>query len=143
MYLFLNNNFHIVAKLKMPESFKGKVFAHSYGEGIVGVEDEKGVNYFVHLNGEPIFSFRDKKIDIMSFKTGFVSGKARVSIYYHDHFGCRSLDGYYDAVITPTGEIVTQNWVNCDMREPNYDDNDYNDISDAFDDDPSAYWNID
>ena len=29
------------------------------------------------------------------------------------------------------------------MREPNYDDNDYNDISDAFDDDPSAYWNID
>ena len=143
MYLFLNNNFHIVAKLKMPESFKGKVFAHSYGEGIVGVEDEKGVNYFVHLNGKPIFSFRDKKIDIMSFETGFVSGKARVSIYYHDHFGCRSLDGYYDAVITPTGEIVTQNWVNCDMREPNYDDNDYNDISDAFDDDPSAYWNID
>jgi hypothetical protein len=142
-YLFLNNNFHIVAKLKMPESFKGKVFAHSYGEGIVGVEDEKGVNYFVHLNGEPIFSFRDKKIDIMSFETGFVSGKARVSIYYHDHFGCRSLDGYYDTVITPTGEIVTQNWVNCDMREPNYDDNDYNDISDAFDDDPSAYWNID
>lgn len=143
MYLFLNNNFHIVAKLKMPESFKGKVFAHSYGEGIVGVEDEKGVNYFVHLNGEPIFSFRDKKIDIMSFETGFVSGEARVSIYYHDHFGCRSLDGYYDAVITSTGEIVTQNWVNCDMREPNYDDNDYNDISDAFDDDPSAYWNID
>lgn len=145
IYLFLNNNFHIVAKLKMPEFFKGAVVAHSYGEGIVGIKDGDGYysNYFVNLNGEPIFSFRDKKIDIMSFETGFVSGKARVSIYYHDHFGSRSLDGYYDAVITSTGEIVTQNWVNCDMREPSYDDNDYNDISDAFDDDPSAYWNID
>jgi hypothetical protein len=145
IYLFLNNNFHIVAKLNMPEFFKGTVVAHSYGEGIVGIKDGDGYysNYFVNLNGEPIFSFRDKKIDIISFETGFVSGKARVSIYYHDHFGSRSLDGYYDAVITSTGEIVTQNWVNCDMREPNYDDNDYNDISDAFDDDPSAYWNID
>lgn len=145
IYLFLNNNFHIVAKLKMPEFFKGTVVAHSYGEGIVGIKDGDGYysNYFVNLNGEPIFSFRDKKIDIMYFETGFVSGKARVSIYDHDHLGCRSLDGYYDAVITSTGEIVTQNWVNHDMREPNCNDNDYNDISDAFDGDPSAYWNID
>ena len=145
IYLFLNNNFHTVAKLKMPESFKGIVVAHSYGEGIVGIEEGDGYysNYFVKLNGEPIFSFRDKKIDIMYFKTGFVSRKARVSIYDHDHLGCRSLNGYYDAVITPTGEIVTQNWVNHDMREPNCNDNDYNDISDAFDGDPSAYWNID
>ena len=128
----------------MPESFKGTVVADSYGEGIVGIEDEDGwySNYFVNLNGEPIFSFRDKKIDILDFKTGFVSGKARVSIYDHSS-GYRSLDGYYDAVITSVGEIVTQNWVKCDMREPNYNDNDYYDISDAFEDDPSAYWNID
>ena len=144
IYIFLNNNFYTVAKLKMPESFKGTVVADSYGEGIVGIEDEDGwySNYFVNLNGEPIFSFRDKKIDILDFKTGFVSGKARVSIYDHSS-GYRSLDGYYDAVITSVGEIVTQNWVKCDMREPNYNDNDYYDISDAFEDDPSAYWNID
>ena len=29
------------------------------------------------------------------------------------------------------------------MRGPNCNDNDYYDISDAFEDDPSAYWNID
>ena len=128
----------------MPESFKGTVVAHTYGEGIVGIEDEDGwySNYFVNLNGEPIFSFRDKKIDIMNFNTGFVSGKARVSIYDHK-FGYRSLDGYYDAIITSVGEIVTQNWVKCDMRETDCNDNDYYDISDAFEDDPSAYWNID
>lgn len=144
IYLFLNNNFHTVAKLRMPESFKGTVVAHTYGEGIVGIEDEDGwySNYFVNLNGEPIFSFRDKKIDIMNFNTGFVSGKARVSIYDHK-FGYRSLDGYYDAVITSVGEIVTQNWVKCDMRETDCNDNDYYDISDAFEDDSSAYWNID
>lgn len=143
-YLFLNNTFQTIAKLKMPESFKGTVVAHSYGEGIVGIEDEDGwySNYFVNLNGEPIFSFRDKKIDIMHFETGFVSGKARVSIYDHSS-GYRSLNGYYDAVITSVGEIVTQNWVDCDMREPNCNDNDYYDISDAFEDDASAYWNID
>lgn len=144
IYLFLNNHFHTVAKLKMPESFKGAVVAHSYGEGIVGIEDGDGwySKCFVKLNGEPIFSFFDKKIDIMHFETGFVSGKARVSIYAHDS-RYRRLDGYYDAVITSVGEIVSQKWVDCDMRESDYNDNDCSDISDAFDGDPSAYWNID
>lgn len=144
-YLFMNNNFQTVAKLQMPKSFKGRVLAHSYGEGIVGIEDGGGSysNYFVNLNGEPIFSFRDKKIDIMCFETGFVFGKAKVSIYAHDSKGYRMLDGYYDVVITSVGEIVTQKWVVFDMREHDYNDSDYNDISDAFDGDPSAYWNID
>ena len=115
---------------RMPESFKGTVVAHSYGEGIVGIEDGDGwySKCFVKLNGEPIFSFFDKKIDIMCFETGFVSGKARVSIYAHDS-RYRRLDGYYDAVITSVGEIVSQKWVDCDMRESDYNDNDCSDIT--------------
>ena len=148
-YLLVDQDLKKVAEVKLPQTFKGTVIPYTYGEGVVGIEEQKNCyysSYFVDLNGLPIFSFKDRGIDIMSFKSGFVSGKAHVDIYAINSSGHRDFDGYYNAIISLRGDIISLKWVDCDMRErSDSDDSDMNniDILDAFEGDPSAYWNID
>lgn len=144
-YLLVDQDFKNVAEVKLPQAFKGTVIPYTYGDGVVGIEEQKNCyysRYFVDLNGLPIFSFKDKGIDIMSFKSGFVSGKAHVAIYAINS-GFRNLDGYYNAIISLSGDIISQKWVDCDIRERSDSDMNNIDILDAFEGDPSAYWNID
>ena len=79
-----------------------------------------------------------EKLKLWNIEKGFYKGLAVVSLW-----DINDTNVYYRAVINKKGEIIDGEYVECGMIETGSTDDTENDISDAFDGLPDAYWNID
>ena len=134
-YMFLNNQFEVVDVINHHFSEKIRIKAATYGEGLVGCE-EGNLCYFINMKGEKYAG--TEKLKIWDIEKGFYKGLAVVSLW-----DFKDANGYYRATINKMGEIIDEEYVECGMIETGDSDDTENDISDAFDGLPDAYWNID
>lgn len=134
-YMFLNNQFDVVDVINHHFSEKIRIKAYTYGEGLVGCE-EGNVCYFINMKGEKYEG--TEKLKLWNIEKGFYKGLAVVSLW-----DINDTNVYYRAVINKKGEIIDGEYVECGMIETGSTDDTENDISDAFDGLPDAYWNID
>lgn len=144
-YVFYNQKLERVDSIKDYQNGQLTLLAHTYGEGLVGCRnDDYDKEYFVNMYGEEYIP--TCKLSIMSIEEGFVKNKATVKLYSYNSKGLRDFEGYYLAQINKEGEILSQRYIACEMREHDGTGKNYSDIedlSDAYEGDSDAYWNTD
>lgn len=149
-YLILNEDFKVIDKIKnLDLEYHPEV--KTYGQGLIGCYRTFGSGeytsyryYFFNTNGELIIPNKENDIPLRSIESCFNENRlAKVELYDRDSRGSLNYDGYYNAIIDITGKVKEYDWISCDLRDPSWRREDYNDNSDAFEGDPEAYWNID